>query len=75
MFMQFAKIAVSFSLLAAASDVAPAWSANKQHDQANCPLAKKKQEQARRSLALVTPRGAMLIEQRKRDVQILSFGP
>lgn len=74
MIMQFAKIAVCFSLLLSAPVAAPAFSSGK-HDRANCPYAKAKHVQAKR-IAVETPaRGVMVIEQRKRDVQILSFGP
>ena len=75
MLMQFAKIAVSFSLLLSALVAAPAFSAGKQQDRANCPYAKAKHAPAKR-IALETPaRGVMVVEHRKRDVQILSFGP
>ena len=75
MFMQFAKIAVSFSLLLSAPVAAPAFSVGKQHDKANCPYAKAKRVQAKRIVLATPPRGVMLVEHRKRDVQILSFGP
>ena len=79
MMMQFAKIALSFSLLLSAPVAAPAFSAGDQHGKANCPyakarLAKAKQEQARWVPATAT-RSITIIEHRKRDVQILSFGP
>lgn len=77
MMMQFAKIALSFSLLLSAPVAAPAFSVGDHHGKANCPyakakLAKAKPEQAR----WVAPtRSIMIVEHRKRDVQILSFGP
>ena len=79
MLKQFAKIAVGFSLLLSAPVAAPAFSVGNQHDKANCPytkarLAKAKQEQARWVPATQT-RSITIVEHRKRDVQILSFGP
>lgn len=73
MITQFARIAVSFSLLLSAPVAAPAFSAGK--DKANCPYAKARHEQARRIAIASPPRGVMVVEHRKRDVQILSFGP
>jgi hypothetical protein len=75
MMMQFAKVAVSFSLLLSAPVAAPAYSAGKQHDKANCPYAKAKTEKAKRVAIAAPARGIMVVEHRKRDVQILSFGP
>lgn len=75
MIMQFARIVVSFSLLLSAPVAAPAFSAGKQHDRANCPYAKAKPAQAKRVVLATPPRGVMIVEHRKRDVQILSFGP
>jgi hypothetical protein len=75
MLKQFAKIAASFSLMLTVSLAAPAWSAGKSNSQANCPYAKAKPEKAKRSMAAVPTRSLMIVETRKRDVQILSFGP
>jgi flagellar biosynthesis protein FliP len=75
MIKQLAKVATALSLMLSASVAAPAWSADKS-DAAKCPHARAKQ--AKR--AIVAPkaqpaRSIMLVEQRKQDVQILSFGP
>ena len=75
MITQLARIVVSFSLLLSAPVAAPAFSAGKQQDKANCPYAKARLAQAKRIVLASPPRGVMLVEQRKRDVQILSFGP
>lgn len=75
MIKQFAKIAASLSLMLTASMAAPAWSAGKQHDKANCPYAKAKLAQAKKSAPASRPGSLMIVEQRKQDVQILSFGP
>lgn len=74
MMMQFAKIALSFSLLLSAPVAAPAFSSGG-HDKANCPYAKARLAKAKRVAIETPPRGIMVVEQRKRDVQILSFGP
>ena len=71
MMMQIAKIAVCFSVLLSAPVAAPAFST----DKANCPYAKARQTQTKRIAAASPPRSIMIVEQRKRDVQILSFGP
>ena len=70
-----ANIATATSLMLSASVAAPAWSADKAAA-AKCHHSKGKQ--AKRTTAVIKPqpaRGAMLVEQRKQDVQILSFGP
>ena len=74
MFTQIAKSAAIVSLMLSASVAAPAFSAGK-HDKANCPYAKAKVEKSKRVVLAPLPRGIMLVEHRKRDVQILSFGP
>ena len=69
-----ANIATALSLMLSASVAAPAWSADK--GSAKCHHNKAKQ--AKRSTAAIKPqpaRGVMLVEKRKQDVQILSFGP
>ena len=72
--MQFAKIAVCFSVLLSAPVAAPAFSAGDQHGKANCPYAKARHAQAKRIAIETPPRSLMIVEHRKRDVQILSFG-
>lgn len=79
MITQFAKIALGLSLLLSAPVAAPALSAAKQHGEANCPYAKrivqKKIAASKPVVAAPQPRSLMIVEHRKRDVQILSFGP
>jgi len=72
---RFAKLAASFSLMLCVSVSAPAFSSSKHHDKANCPYAKARLEQAKRSTAATPTGGLMIVDKRKRDVQILSFGP
>jgi hypothetical protein len=68
-----ANAAAALALMLSASVAAPAW-ADKPHGQ-KCSASKHKHAK-RASPAKAQPaRGAMLIEQRKLDVQILSFGP
>jgi len=70
-----ANAATAVSLLLSASVATPAWSAGKA-GASKCHHNKAKQ--AKRSTATIKPqqaRGAMLVEYRKQDVQILSFGP
>lgn len=65
---------VVLSLMLGASVTAPAW-AGKAHD-SKCSAAKHKH--AKRKLVAAKPqpaRGVTLVEHRKLDVQILSFGP
>ena len=72
----FANAAAALSLLAGASAASPALSADKSKGhKANCPYAHHK---AKRTPVAAKPqpaRGITLVEHRKRDVQILSFGP
>ena len=73
-----ANMATALSLLVSASVAAPAWSAGKLGaSPANCPDAKKKL--AKRQSTVPPPaqpaRSVMVVEKRKLDVQILSFGP
>lgn len=75
MIRQFAKIAASFSLMLCVSVSAPAFSTSRSHDKANCPYAKARLEAAKRPVAAAPAGGLMIVEKRKRDVQILSFGP
>lgn len=72
-----ANAAAALSLFAGASVASPALSADKPAGhKANCPYAK--HQKTKRSTVAAKPqpaRGIMLVEQRKQDVQILSFGP
>ncbi len=70
-----ANVATAISLMLSASVATPAWSAEKP-GAAKCHHSKAKQ--AKRSTAAIKPQpasGAVLVEKRKLDVQILSFGP
>ena len=72
-----ANATAALSLLAGASVATPAYSADKSNGhKANCPYAK--HHKAKRTTIAAKPqpaRGIMLVEHRKQDVQILSFGP
>ena len=69
-----ANTATALSLLLSASAAAPAWSAGKSGaHSANCPYAKHKH--AKRAAPPQPVRSVMVVEKRKLDVQILSFGP
>jgi hypothetical protein len=72
-----ANAATALSLLAGASVASPALSADKSSGhKANCPYAK--HNKAKRTTVAAKPqpaRGITLVEYRKQDVQILSFGP
>lgn len=69
-----ANTVTALSLLLSTSVAAPAWSAGKPGvSSANCPDAKKKL--AKRAVATPPARSIMVVEKRKLDVQILSFGP
>jgi hypothetical protein len=72
-----ANATAALSLLAGASVASPALSADKSAGhKANCPYAK--QSKAKRTTVAAKPqaaRGITLVEHRKQDVQILSFGP
>jgi len=70
-----ANAATAASLLLSASAATPAWSAGKSAT-AKCHHSKAKQ--AKRTPALIKAQpsgGTSLVEKRKIDVQILSFGP
>ena len=73
----FANAAAALSLLAGASVASPALSADKAPGhKANCPHAK--QSKAKRTTVAVKAqpaRGVTIVEHRKLDVEILSFGP
>ena len=70
-----ANAIATLSLLAGASVASPALSADKSGRKANCPYAK--QQAAKRTPApkAQAERGIAVVEHRKLDVQILSFGP
>ena len=71
-----ANAAAALSLLAGASVASPALSAEKSGHKANCPYAH--QKKAKRSTVAAKPqpaRGVTVVEHRKLDVEILSFGP
>ena len=70
-----ANATAALSLLAGASVASPALSADKGH-KANCPYAKHKKVKATATANKPQPpRGITLVEHRKVDVEILSFGP
>ena len=77
MFKLLANATIALSLLTGASVASPALSADKSGGhKASCPYAKHKHAKAKPVAAKPQPaRGVMLVEQRKQDVQILSFGP
>lgn len=71
-----AKTAASLSLIMSASMAEPAWSASKDRaHKAKCPYAQKQAAKAKRVAAIQPDRGVTIVEHRKLDVQILSFGP
>ena len=73
----FANATAALSLLAGASVASPALSADKATGhKANCPYAK--HQKAKRATIAAKPqpaRGVTVVEHRKLDVEILSFGP
>jgi hypothetical protein len=74
MLREFAKVATALSLILSASFAAPAWSAGKAGASAEkCPDAKRKL--ANRTPPPQPARSVTIVEKRKLDVQILSFGP
>lgn len=70
-----ANAAVAMSLVMGLSLEAPAWSAGTEKSSANCPKAKAKAAKAKRTTAPQPARSVTLVDKRKLDVQILSFGP
>lgn len=69
-----ANAATAASLLLSASVATPAWSAEK----VGASKCQHKSQQAKRSTPVIKAqpaRGVSLVEKRKMDVQILSFGP
>lgn len=71
-----ANSAVALSLMLSASVAAPAWSADKDSASAKCPYTTHKHAKRKPLAAKPQPaRSVMIIERRKLDVQILSFGP
>ncbi len=71
MFKQLPNVIIAVSLVLTAS--APAW-AGSLHDK-KCPAAKHKHVKRTVAAKPQPARGIMLVEHRKQDVQILSFGP
>jgi hypothetical protein len=71
MFKLLANATIAVSLMLAAST--PAW-AGSLHDK-KCPAAKHKHGKKAVAAKPQPARGIMLVEHRKQDVQILSFGP
>ena len=69
-----ANAAAALTLLLSTSLPAPAWSAAKQAG-AKCPYAKHKHAKRAAPTKAQPARGVTLVEHRKMDVQILSFGP
>ena len=70
-----ANAATAISLMLSASVAAPAWSADKS---GTSKCHRDKDKMAKRSTAAIKAapaRGVTLVEKRKLDVQILSFGP
>lgn len=71
-----ANATIALSLLLSASIPAPAWSAGKPAAAAKCHHSKQTLIKKRVAARKAQPaRGVMLVEHRKIDVQILSFGP
>ena len=73
-----ANAAAALSLLAGASVASPALSADKSAGhKANCPYAKQKKAKQQAPVAAKPQpgRGIALVEHRKVDIEILSFGP
>ena len=68
-----ANATIALSLMLSASVSAPAW-AGKAHD-SKCTAAKHKHAKQKAAAKPQPPRGVTLVEHRKLDVQILSFGP
>ena len=75
MLTNLARSIAALSLMLTASVSAPAWSAGQS---AMSPKAKCTNAKHRHAKRVATPqpaRGTMVVEKRKLDVQILSFGP
>ena len=70
-----ANAAAALSLLAGASLASPALSADKSRHKAKCPYAHHKAKRTPIAAKPQPARGITLVEHRKQDVQILSFGP
>lgn len=75
MLKPLAKTVASLSLILSASVAEPAWSASKDRSKAKCPYAKHEAAKAKMVAAAQPARGGALVEKRKLDIQILSFGP
>ena len=76
MFKLLANAAAAASLVLGVCAASPALASGKRHT-ANCPHSKAKQAKlAKRATVKAPPaRGVTVIDKRKLDVQILSFGP
>lgn len=74
MYKLFANAIIAMSLMLPASVASPAWSAGTGHAQ-KCPAAKHKHAKRAAPAKAQPARSVTLVEQRKMDVQILSFGP
>ena len=74
MLKPLAKTVASLSLILSASVAEPAWSASKDRSKAKCPYAKHEAAKAK-TVAAQPARGGALVEKRKLDIQIMSFGP
>ena len=71
-----AKTVASLSLIMSASVAEPAWSASKDRaHKGKCPYADKRTAEAKRVAVNQPDRGMTIVEKRKLDIQILSFGP
>ena len=74
MLTKLARSIAAVSLMLTASVSAPAWSAEKSSASANRKCTDARHRHTRR-VATPPARSAMVVEKRKLDVQILSFGP
>lgn len=72
----FANAAAAMTLLLSTSLSAPAWSAeNQAASKGKCPYSKDRHAKQAPIAKAQPARGLTLVEHRKIDVQILSFGP
>ncbi|MCL6698531.1 hypothetical protein LZ496_07000 [Sphingomonas sp. NSE70-1] len=69
-----ANAATAISLMLSASVAAPAWSADKSGS-SKCHHSKKVAKRSTATIKAAPVRSVALVEKRKLDVQILSFGP
>ena len=76
MIKQLASSVAALSLMLAAAAGSPAWSAAKTAVAGKCHHSKARPIKSKPVAAKAQPaRGVMLVDQRKHDIQILSFGP